>query len=300
MLASISACVTKGLLLHDRFCLTRRLGKGGFGQVFKANDTKYNNEIALKVEPIYSCLTLRNERKIYEKLWKKEVPIGIPHPIAYHENNGMATLAMPVLGQSLRDVWKQNGGFSMRSIAYIGVQMLNRLEFIHRHGIVHLDIKPENMILGRGMDSKTVYLIDFGLSTSFRDKSGEHVPVDEYVRFCGTPAFSSMHRDACQQVSPRDDLESLMYSLVMLYDNHLPWCWGDWARSSNYSHSIEDDKIDCRKSVCSGTPPPFQKAWRMVRKMQHAVKPKYDRLRALFLEAASGCRENDGLKFNLR
>lgn len=59
--------------------------------------------------------------------------------------------------------------FSVSTILQIGLQIVNRLEAIHKKGFVHRDIKANNFMVGKGEKNKIVYVIDFGLSKRYRD-----------------------------------------------------------------------------------------------------------------------------------
>ena len=72
---------------------------------------------------------------------------------------------MELLGKSLEDIFQaQQKKFTLKTVAMIGIQMLDRLEFIHSKNIIHRDIKPDNFVLGLDNKSHIIYILDFGLS----------------------------------------------------------------------------------------------------------------------------------------
>ena len=81
-----------------------------------------------------------------------------------------------------------NQGFDVKTVCHIGIQLLDRIEALHKIGILHLDIKPDNMCLGD--KNQEVSLIDFGLSKRWHHK-GLHVAHKGNVPFCGHLIFAS-------------------------------------------------------------------------------------------------------------
>jgi serine/threonine protein kinase len=84
-------------------------------------------------------------------------------------------------------------GFSLATTLNIGIQIMTRLEQIHRKGFVHRDIKANNFMVGPGEDRKTVYVIDFGLAKRYRDlKTGQHIAVKGGKSIVGTARYASI------------------------------------------------------------------------------------------------------------
>jgi len=93
---------------------------------------------------------------------------------------------------------------------------------------VHRDIKPQNIILGppgapTAKKRNKVYLIDFGLSKEYIDEKKNHVGYQYYSSIVGTALFASLNAHYGSELTRRDDLESLAYSLIYLYIGDLPW-----------------------------------------------------------------------------
>jgi serine/threonine protein kinase len=89
---------------------------------------------------------------------------------------------------------------------------------------LHNDIKPENFLMGLGKQKNQLFIIDFGLSTRWRNsKTGAHIPFGENVPFSGTPRFASASTLRGNTPSRRDDLESLAYVWLWLLKGKLPW-----------------------------------------------------------------------------
>ena len=81
---------------------------------------------------------------------------------------------------------------------------MDRFEALHSLGLLHLDIKPENILLGsaqrRSLDSSVLHLIDFGISKFYKDRNGKHLPENNRVLFAGNILFSSFtaFRNKCK------------------------------------------------------------------------------------------------------
>ena len=75
----------------------------------------------------------------------------------------------------------------------IGIQLITRLEQIHRKGFVHRDIKANNFMIGKGEKTKTVYVIDFGLAKRYKDsKTNQHIAEKGGKSLVGTARYASI------------------------------------------------------------------------------------------------------------
>ena len=98
----------------------------------------------------------------------------------------------------------------------IGIQMIDRLQFMHDQGYVHRDMKPENICIGQHKKAGMVYLIDFGLTKRYRNpSSGQHIEQKKSNGIVGTIRYLSKRANMGLEQSRVDDLFSLGYILVM-------------------------------------------------------------------------------------
>ena len=118
---------------------------------------------------------------------------------------------MELLGQSLENLFQaQNKSFSIKTACMLGIQMIDRIEYVHSRKIIHRDIKPDNFVIGRGLKSHIVYILDFGLSKKYWSVSHRcHLPFIKGKKLTGTARYASINAlSGCEQ-SRRDDLESI-------------------------------------------------------------------------------------------
>ena len=124
--------------------------------------------------------------------------------------------------------------------------MIFRIEFLHSKGFIHSDLKPENFVLNKDNNNTMVYLIDFGLAEPYIDlKSKEHKKNEEKKGHKGTMDFCSMNSHLKLSLSRRDDIESLAYCLIFLWEGKLPW-------SKKYSKVYNNEAIyNSKMEFCS-------------------------------------------------
>lgn len=150
-------------LVGTRYRLEERLGRGGFSDVWRAVDTETGTVVALKLSATYAdeagfdAQELLREASVLQRL---DHP-NIVRVLDSGEDGGRAFIAMEYLeGPSLRTLIHTKGPMEPETVARIGAQVADALDVVHGHGIVHGDIKPENLIL-TGVES---HLVDFGVA----------------------------------------------------------------------------------------------------------------------------------------
>ena len=227
------------------FIVDKRLGKGGFGQVYKGKRSKpprkttgasshkgggVLNEVALKFEHKNSKGCVRGppyEWEVYKQLGRT---YGLPKVHFYGMVGDFYVMVMDILGPSLWDTWNENGNaLSEMFVACIAMEAIAILQGLHSRGYVHGDVKPENFLLGShdvttDGQQKRLYLVDLGLAMKWQYQGGQHTPYDQKPDdFRGTIRYASVHAHLGRTASRRDDLESLAYTLVFLLRGSLPW-----------------------------------------------------------------------------
>lgn len=244
-------------------------------------DIRNGNISVLKVGEIFNT-SIAYEFGIYRRIWNApRLTVGFPQVMFLGAGQEFNYFAIERLGTSLLDMMNTNGPFSLKTVLLVGIQMLHRLEHIHNTGILHLDIKPGNLMSGGTKLTKGVlHLIDFGLSRIFLDEKGEQK--GPLQRVPGTTRFasSSLHRG--EGGSPRDDIESLLYTLVFLYRGTLPWTRS--CQGSDYYYSTL--KRNSQREYCEGLPM-FHEYADYMYNLGFRDKPDYEMLRFLLRNAFS-------------
>lgn len=142
---------------------------------------------------------------------------------------------------------------------------------IHNRGIIHRDIKPDNLLFHQNK----LHLIDFGLSKRYLDESNVHIPRLEGKQFRGTLRYASTNMHQGIENSRRDDLESLGYVLIYLAKGSLPW-QGLKINSGDRAQAIAKIKMKTQlRDLCSGLPREMTDFMRAVKNLGFAEQPNY-------------------------
>ncbi|MHB1955320.1 MAG: casein kinase 1 family protein [Sulfobacillus sp.] len=275
------------VLIAGLYALDSRLGRGSFGQVYLAHNTDTKEEVAIKLEHAgRENSVLFHEYRIYQALRAEQLEepvVGIPKCLWYGHKEDYRVLILQRLGKNLNSLCLQNRGkLSLSTVCQIGVQAVERLEFVHRHGYVHRDIKPENFLVGHE-DPECLYLVDFGLSKKYVNHHRQHIRPAQNKRLVGTPRYSSLNSHLGQELVRRDDMESLGFVLLYLLLGSLPWQGQTGKnREEKYANIARVKGNAGIAELCQGSPPEFQTYFEHVRGLEFTAKPNYRMLRELF------------------
>lgn len=203
-------------IIANKYEIIEEVGQGTFGKVFRGKHIRTNEDVAIKIQFKSILNILQHEAKLYKHL---ENSIGIPTMRNYGHEEGFHYLILDYLDKPL-DKLKMTPS---ECISYF-IEAVNVLETIHTLGILHRDIKPDNlMIKERSHNANQLYVIDFGLSKWFLDSSGNHMKEKTTKTMVGTIKYSSINVHNGIEPSRRDDLESLCYTFMSLYGKELMW-----------------------------------------------------------------------------
>jgi len=204
---------------YGRYEIIEELGKGSMGVVYRAYDPQIDRPVALKV--------LREDRMTSEafvqRFLKEAKAIGrLSHPnivtvFDAGEDKGTIYIAMELLeGNSLNRMAEDNR-LTLKETVHLGIQIADTLDYAHRKGIVHRDVKPSNIIL---QSNGQIKITDFGIA-HIEDPSA--LVQTQAGEILGTPAYMSPEQVLSRPVDGRSDLFSLGIILYELCTGRRPF-----------------------------------------------------------------------------
>jgi serine/threonine protein kinase len=178
----------------------------------------------------------------------------------YGNNKKYNILVLQLLGKSLEQLFNHCGKkLSLKSTCILGIQMIERIKFVHENFHLHRDIKPDNFVMGINENENKVFVIDFGLSKKYKSQSkGTHIPFKTNKNMTGTARYCSINTHLGYEQSRRDDLESIGYVLLYFLKGNLPWQGLKLKPEDNQYKKICEEKQAVLLSVlCAGLPSNF-------------------------------------------
>ncbi|GLV38342.1 Casein kinase Ialpha [Carabus blaptoides fortunei] len=268
-------------LFAGKYKIVKKIGRGSYASVYMGIDKCTREKVAIKLESIEKTeTTLQHEGVIYTNLENSD---KVPKILYFGQEHGYNLIVMDLLGPSLRKLHYISTKFSLSTVLQLANQILVILENIHNHSIIHRDLKPDNFLIGRGDNSKNIYIIDFGLAIKYNNTeldSGEH-------HFVGNAYFASCNAHENCQSAPRDDLESLGYILVYFLHGTLPWCSIDAKSFHERVTKAGEIKLSTTiEELCDGLPEEFSTYLKYCRGLKLTDVPNYEYVRQLFDQVA--------------
>ncbi|EAY16270.1 CK1 family protein kinase [Trichomonas vaginalis G3] len=275
--------VAKDHLWAGRFSLGEKIGAGGFGQIYEAEDTRQHIKVALKIEPNdVKNSPLEIESKMYGVFTNNNY---VPKMYFYGSDSDKNLLAIDLLDKSLeKHLADCKRKMSLKTVLMLIDQMITCVQYIHSCDFIHRDIKPENFMTGCGEFSKRIYIIDFGLCKRYRNQyNHQHIPYTEGNSLTGTPRYASINALAGGKQSRRDDMESLGYVWIYLLKGELPWM-DEKSEDVNvkFAKVLKKKQSTKIEDLCKGLPIEFTRYFEMIKSLQFHQEPEYDQYRQMF------------------
>jgi serine/threonine-protein kinase len=210
--------LTRGVTLADRYEIIEELGKGGMGRVYRVEDTKLIQEVALKLikpEIAKDKRTIErfsNELKTARQIRHKNV-CGM---YDLGEEKGIHYITMEyVRGEDLKRLIRKIGRLGAGQAVPIAKQICEGLAEAHRMGVVHRDLKPQNVMVDEDGNAR---IMDFGIARSLEAKgiTGAGVMI-------GTPEYMSPEQVEAKEIDQRSDIYSLGIILYEMTTGRLPF-----------------------------------------------------------------------------
>ena len=281
-------------IIADNFEISNLIGKGAFGEIYISKNKRDKNDVIIKKEIKKSekICQLKIESKIYKSLLNissndisgknnisQDEVQGIPYFYGMGELSDSYYLILELLGLDLNQLFNFcKNKFSITTTCLIALQMLNRIENIHKHFFIHRDIKPENFLIGSKEKSNIIFLIDFGLSKKYKDsKTNQHIPYKEGKNLTGTVRYASIFTHLGFEQSRRDDLEGISYVLIYFLKGSLPWMGMKGKNKKEKYDKIKNKKINTSlDKLCEDLPNEFIDIVNYPRKLKFEEEPNYD------------------------
>ncbi|HEX8954486.1 MAG TPA: protein kinase [Polyangia bacterium] len=234
-----------GQIVDERFAIEALLGAGGMGRVYRARHLRLDVPVAIKL----LNADLAADRRTVERFAREAraaMRIRSPHVVTVHDFGeippGIPFLTMEVIeGQSLNVLLADGGRLTAPSVAQLAVQVARGLVAAHQEGVIHRDLKPDNVLVVRSGDADVAKIVDFGLAKIVGEPLGGG-ELTTMGRVFGTPAYIAPEQASGRGSNARSDVYALG---VILY------------RARAGRKPFEGSALELLAAHISATPPPL-------------------------------------------
>ena len=212
------APITAGTVFQDRYEVLSKLGEGGFGEVYRARQRVTLHEVAIKV---LRALHTANDNHIARFQREMQLCAQLYHPnIVRLIDSGKAdpdllyTVFEYVPGRTLTDVLEAEGSLPPWEASHLMGQVLDALACAHRRGVIHRDLKPQNIMITNTGARRNALVLDFGLGTLPSENQAELAKITRTAEVLGTPTYAAPEQLRGDPVKESADLYS--WGLIFL------------------------------------------------------------------------------------
>jgi len=235
-----------------RYKLLERLGAGGMGVVFEAEDTTLRRRVALK---FLHAEVARDAKRRRRFLREGKLAAQLTHPCiaavyeAGEEGNLLYIAMELVRGRKLSELVSKERPLTVGDSVRIVREVARGLSKAHDVGIIHRDLKPDNVMIG---EDGIVKILDFGVAKVISGSDSDFTGVQTHAgSLVGTPAYMSPEQAAGRDTDGRSDLFSLGVLLYELCTGHQPFRGGTWQETII---SINRDKVEPASKLRASVP----------------------------------------------
>lgn len=264
-------------LLVGRYELVEKIGEGGMATVYKAKDRLLNRFVAIKVlrpEFTKDSEFIENFRK------ESQAAAGLTHPNIVsvydvgREGNIHFIVMELVEGETLSDIINKNGPLDYKETISIMKQIVSALALAHKHGIIHRDVKPHNILITKDNVAK---LADFGIAKAINDST-----ISNNNKILGSVHYFSPEQARGTYVDEKSDIYSAGIVMYEMLTGKVPFD-GDSAVSIALMHI--NDQMKRPSEITPGIPPALE---RIVMKATDKVQTNRYKSADDFLEDING------------
>ena len=276
------------------FIIGKRIGHGGYGDVYTATRPNAKKKYAIKFESLdKSRLTLEHEVKVLKTIAQP----GFPVVHSAGGNSKVKWFAMELYGKSFSQLRRMQPGkkFPMEFVIPIADETFNLIWKLHRAGYIHRDIKPSNFVAHRFKGHQPVYLIDFGFAKLHIDpQTGKPFPKSTDLGFVGTTMYASTNALNGYDLGRCDDLVSWFYMIVEFIQGKLPWCGGQ------RNEVMKSKAMVTPEDLCMGMPKQLKDVYCELKRLKYDDEPDYQYISDKLKEAADSYNiRNDKVLWDL-
>ncbi len=236
--STISFTLEPGSDFGPRYRIEARLGEGGMGIVYKAYDKELDRTVAIKLLRVGVAAEAGAMQRFKQELLLAS-KISHKNILRIHDLgdvNGIKFISMAyVEGEDLHAQLRRSGRLPMAQVVKIARQLCGALEAAHAEGVVHRDLKPQNVLIDK---ADNAYISDFGLAKSIEASAAGMTRTGEFL---GTPKYMSPEQVEAKPVDNRSDLYSLGLILYEMAAGQVPFT-GDSALQVMYQRVRQKPK----------------------------------------------------------
>jgi serine/threonine-protein kinase len=216
-----------GRTLNNRYLVQQKIGEGGFGAVFRGRQIATGREVALKLlhpHNVADSTVVARFRREAEASSRLQNPHAVTIFDFDETEDGVLYLAMELVrGQSLQQLQRSEGPLDPERVLLILDQVADALGEAHANGVVHRDMKPENVMIERREDGDFVKVLDFGIAKIVTEDASKKPALTAVGQTLGTLEFMSPEQLRGKPLDGRSDLYALGIMAYEMLTGELPF-----------------------------------------------------------------------------